>query len=56
MLHTSTYPKWYNVIPSFEPLGPGLYLIYQTGTKGLDPLIFRNYTSYVPRYVYPILE
>ncbi len=47
---------WYNVIPLFVPLDPSLYLAYQTGTKGLDSLIFRNYTCYVPRNMYPILE
>jgi hypothetical protein len=31
-------------------------LAYPTRTKGLDPMMFRNYTSYVPRYVYHVLE
>jgi hypothetical protein len=55
MLLTSTYPMWYNVIPPFVPLNPSLYLTYIIKTKGLDSLIFKNYTSYVPRNVYPIL-
>jgi len=56
MLLTSTYPMWYNVIPLFVPLDPSLYLTYPTKTKGLDSLLFKNYTSYVPRNVYLILE
>jgi hypothetical protein len=44
MLPTSTYPMWYNVIPFFVPLDPNLYPTYPTKTKGLDSLIFRNYT------------
>jgi hypothetical protein len=47
---------WNNVIPPFVPLNPNLYPTYFTKTNGLDPSIFRNYTSYVFRYVYPILE
>ncbi len=46
----------YNAIPPFVPLHPNLYPTYPTGTKGLDSSIFRNYTSYVPRNVYPVLE
>ncbi len=42
---------WYNV-----HLDPSLHPAYPIGTKGFDPLIFKNYTSYVPRYVYPVLE
>jgi hypothetical protein len=38
------------------PLDPSLYLAYLVGTKGLDYLIFKNYTIYVPRNVYPVLE
>ncbi len=49
---TSTYPMWYNVIPCFVPLDPSPYPTYPTRTKGLDSLIFRNYTSYVLGYVY----
>jgi hypothetical protein len=45
---------WYNVIPSFVPLNPNLYPTYPIGTKGLDFLIFMNYTCYVPKNVYPI--
>jgi hypothetical protein len=56
MLLISTYPMWYNVIPLFVPLDPSLYLAYPIGTKGLDFLIFRNYTSYVHGNVYPVLE
>jgi hypothetical protein len=56
MIPTSTYPMWYNVIPPFMPLDPNLYPTYQTRTKGFDSSIFRNYTCYVPRNVYPILE
>jgi len=51
MLLISTYPMWYNV-----HLDPSLHPAYPIGTKGFDPLIFKNYTSYVPRYVYPVLE
>ncbi len=47
---------WYNVIPPFVPLDFSLYLTYPTGTKRFDPMIFRNYTSYVLKYVCPILE
>ncbi len=47
---------WYNVIPPFVPLDPSLYPTYFTRIKGLDPSIFRNYTCYVPRYVYSILK
>jgi hypothetical protein len=54
MLPTSTYPMWYNVIPPFVPLDPNLYPTYPTGTKGIDSLIFKNYTSYVLGNVYPI--
>jgi hypothetical protein len=54
MLPTSTYPMWYNVIPFFVPLNSNLYLAYPTKTKGLDSSIFRNYTGYVPRNVYPV--
>ncbi len=56
MLPTSTYPMWYNVIPPFMPLNLSLYLVYLTGTKGLDPLNFRNCIGYVFGYVYPIPE
>ncbi len=56
MLLTSTYPMWYNVIPPFVPLDPSLYPTYPIQTKGLDYSIFRNYTSYVPRNAYLILE
>jgi len=56
MLPTSTYPMWYNVIPLFVPLDPSLYITYPIGTKGLDSLIFRNYTGYVPRNIYPVPE
>jgi hypothetical protein len=56
MLPTSTYPMWYNVIPPFMPLNLSLYLPYQIGVKGLDYLIFRNYTCYVLGNVYPVLE
>jgi hypothetical protein len=51
MLLISTYPMWYNV-----RLNPSLHPTYPIGTKGFDPLIFKNYTCYVPRYVYPVLE
>ncbi len=47
---------WYNVIPPFVPLDPSLYPRYPTMIQGLDSLIFRNYTSYVPRNVYPVLQ
>ncbi len=56
MLPISTYPMWYNVIPPFVPLDPSLYPTYSTRTKGIDSLIFKNYTLYVPRNVYPIPE
>jgi hypothetical protein len=56
MLPTSKYLMWYNIIPPFVPLNLNLYPTYPTGTKGLDFLIFRNYTSYVLKNVYPILE
>jgi hypothetical protein len=46
----------YNVIPLFVPLDPNFYPTYPIGTKGLDPMIFRNYICYIPKYVYPILE
>ncbi len=55
VLPTSTYPLWYNVIPFFIPSHPSLYPIYPTRTKGLDPLIFKNYIRYVSGYVYLIL-
>jgi hypothetical protein len=42
--------------PLFVPLNPNLYLVDPIETKGLDPLIFRNYIGYVPWYVYPIIE
>jgi hypothetical protein len=54
MLPTSTYPMWYNVIPPFVLLDLNLYPTYPTGTKRLDSLIFKNYTSYVFGNVYPI--
>ncbi len=47
---------WYNVIPPFVPLDSSLYPTYQTKAKGLDFLIFRNYTSYVLGNVYLIPE
>jgi hypothetical protein len=47
---------WYNVIPPFVPLNPSLYLTYLIGTKGPDPMMFRNYISYVPRYAYLMRE
>jgi hypothetical protein len=56
MLPTSTYSMWYNVIPPCMPLDPNLYPTYPIGTKGLDPSIFRNYTSYIFGYVYLIHE
>jgi hypothetical protein len=54
MLPTSTYPMWCNVIPPFMHVNPSLYLVYPTGTKGLDSSNFKNCTSYVFGYVYPI--
>jgi len=39
-------------MPPFVPLDPSLCPIYPTRTKGLHPLILRNYTSHIPRYVY----
>jgi hypothetical protein len=54
MLLTSRYPMWYNVITPFVPLDPSLYPTYLTRTKGLDYLIFRNYTCYVLGNVYRI--
>jgi hypothetical protein len=56
MLPTSTYQMWYNVTPPFVPLGPNLYPTYQTRAKGLNSLIFKNYTCYVFGNVYPIPE
>jgi hypothetical protein len=56
MLPTSTYPMWFNVIPPFVPLDLSLYPTYPIGTKGTNSLIFRNYTCYVFRNVYLILE
>ncbi len=44
----------YNDIPFFVPLDPSLYPTYPTGTKGFDSFIFRNYTCYVTKNVYPI--
>jgi len=44
LLPISTYPMWYNVIPPFMPLNINLYPTYLTKTKGLDSLIFKNYT------------
>ncbi len=38
------------------PLDPSLYLAYPTRTKGFDSSIFSNYTSYIPRNVYLVLE
>ncbi len=38
------------------PLNPSLYPAYPIVKKGIDSLIFKNYTSYVPRNVCPILE
>ncbi len=49
---TSTYPIWYNVILPYIPLDPNLYPAYTTKEKKIDLLIPRNYTSYVPRYVF----
>jgi len=54
MLPTSTYPMWYNVITLFVPLDLRMYPAYQTRAKGLDSLIFRNYTCYVLGNVYSI--
>jgi hypothetical protein len=56
MLPISTYLMWYNVIPPFVPLDLSLYATYPIRIKGFNPLIFRNYISYVLGYVYPILE
>ncbi len=56
MLPTSTYPMWYNFIPSFVPLDPSLYLTYPTATKGFDSSIFKTYITYVLGNVYPILK
>jgi hypothetical protein len=56
MLPISTYLMWYNVIPPFVLLNLSLYLAYPAGTKGLDYLIFINYTCYVPRNVYLVPE
>jgi hypothetical protein len=47
---------WYNVIPPFVLLNSSLYLAYPIGTKGLDSLIFKNYTGYVLGNVYLVLE
>jgi hypothetical protein len=56
MLPTSTCSMWYNVIPFFVPLNLNLYPTYPTRTKGFDSSTFNNYTSYVPRNVYLVLE
>jgi hypothetical protein len=56
MIPPSTYPIWYNVIPLFVPLNLSLYPVYPTRTKGIDPLIFRNYIGYAHGYVYLIFE
>ncbi len=48
---TSTCPMWYNVIFPYIPLDHNLYPTYITRIKCFDPLIPRNYTTYVPRYV-----
>jgi len=47
MLPTSTYPMWYDVIAPFVLLNPSLYPTYPTGTKGIDSLVFKNYTSFL---------
>jgi hypothetical protein len=49
---TSTYPMSYNVIPLDILLNPSMYLTYHITTKGFDCLIYRNCTSYLPRYMY----
>jgi hypothetical protein len=54
MLPISTYPMWYNPIPPFVPLVPNLYPTDLARTKGLNSLIFRNYTCYVLGNVYLI--
>jgi hypothetical protein len=56
VLPTSTYPMWYNVIPIFMPLDPSLYRANPIRIKGLYFLMFRDYTCYVPRNVYPVFE
>ncbi len=56
VLFTSTYPMWYNVIPLYVPLDPNLYPTYPIEAKGLDILIFRNYTCYVHGYVHLTLK
>jgi hypothetical protein len=56
MLPTSTYLMCYNVVPPFVPLNPSLYPTYPIRTKGLDPLIFRNYIGYVFGNVYRVPE
>ncbi len=40
-----------NGIPPYIPLNLNLYLTYTTKTKGFDPLISNNYTSYVLGYI-----
>jgi hypothetical protein len=37
-------------------LDPNLYPAYPTRTKGLDYSIFKNYTCYVLKNVYPVPE
>jgi hypothetical protein len=56
MLPILIHPMWYNVTPPFVPLDPILYSTYQIGAKGLYSSIFRNYTCYVLRNVYPVPE
>jgi hypothetical protein len=56
MIPTSTYPMGYNVIPLFVPLDLSLYTTYQTGAKGFDSSIFRNYIGYVLGNVYLVPE
>jgi hypothetical protein len=40
-----------NVIPPYILLNPNLYPTYTIETKGFDPLISKNYTSYVLGYI-----
>jgi hypothetical protein len=47
---------WYKIIHPFVPLNFSLYPTYQIGAKGLDYLIFMNYTGYVHGNVYLVLE
>jgi hypothetical protein len=47
------YLMWYDIVSSFVPMDPNMYLMYYLGIKGLDPLIPRRKKGYAANVIQP---